>query len=292
MLLSKEVYVKWNAKTKRHYVELGYKFTKMKDSFLVKVNDLTNGSNVKVLVKCDYCGKEYEISWDSYQRLKKKEVIHKDCCEDPECTTKKSQESLILKYNTSNIREIPGVNEKIINTNIKKYGYENCFSNNSVKEKIRETNVNKYGFPCCLQNDEIRKKSKNTCLEKYGVDNYSKTKQFRDSMTGENSPVWKENPIHERTERMLPEYRNWRKRVFERDSYTCQVCGSHNHKNNNRTVRLNAHHLYNFNDNRDKALDINNGVTICEDCHINFHKEYGKKNNTPSQFFEFREKYK
>lgn len=136
MLLSENVYVKWNSKTKRHYVELGYNFTKMGDSFLVKVNDLTKGSNVKVLVSCDYCGKEYQISWDSYQRLKSKEIIHKDCCGDAECTTKKSQDTLLLKYKTTNIREIPGVNEKITNTNIERYGSGNCFSNDEVKEKL------------------------------------------------------------------------------------------------------------------------------------------------------------
>lgn len=288
MLLSENVYVKWNSKTKRHYVELGYNFIKMGDSFLVKVNDLTKGSNVKVLVSCDYCGKEYQISWDSYQRLKSKEIIHKDCCGDAECTTKKSQDTLLLKYKTTNIREIPGVNEKITNTNIERYGSGNCFSNDEVKEKIRNTNIQKYGVPYCTQNTDVQNKYKRTCIERYGVDNYSKTVEFRKSMSGENSPVWKENPIHERTERMLPEYRDWRKQVFERDGYTCQACGAHNHKGNDGTVCLNAHHLYNFIDNKDKAVDVDNGVTLCKQCHIEFHKIYGKKNNTPEQFVEFK----
>lgn len=59
MLISKTVLIKWNAKTKKHYVSLGYEFTKMGDSFEVNVNDLTLGSNVLVDVKCDYCGKNY-----------------------------------------------------------------------------------------------------------------------------------------------------------------------------------------------------------------------------------------
>lgn len=41
MLISKETECKWNAKNKKHYLELGYKFTKINDTFIVKVKDLT-----------------------------------------------------------------------------------------------------------------------------------------------------------------------------------------------------------------------------------------------------------
>jgi len=52
-LISKTVIVKWNGRNKKLYEDKGYLFTKMGDEFEVKVDDLTNGSNALVNVKCD-----------------------------------------------------------------------------------------------------------------------------------------------------------------------------------------------------------------------------------------------
>lgn len=68
MLLSEKVVLHWNSKIKKHYVDLGYTYTKMKDEFYVDVRDLTNSSMVDVNVKCDYCGIEYTKSWCRYLR--------------------------------------------------------------------------------------------------------------------------------------------------------------------------------------------------------------------------------
>ena len=50
MLPKQKVTLKWNSKIKKHYVDLGYQYTKMKDEFLVDINDLTKASNVKIKV--------------------------------------------------------------------------------------------------------------------------------------------------------------------------------------------------------------------------------------------------
>lgn len=42
-----------------------------------------------------------------------------------------------------------------------------------------------------MKNDSVKNKAKNTCIEKYGVDNYAKTNEFKDSVSGENNPMWK-----------------------------------------------------------------------------------------------------
>ena len=53
MLISDWVKIKWHYMTKEHYESKGYPFTKYGDEFLVRVRDLTKGSNVLVDVKCD-----------------------------------------------------------------------------------------------------------------------------------------------------------------------------------------------------------------------------------------------
>ena len=78
-------------------------------------------------------------------------------------------------------------------------------------------------------------------------------------------------------------YNNWRKSIFERDNYTCIITG--------KKGRINAHHLNGWMWDKENRFNINNGVTLHEDIHKEFHKMYGNKNNTIEQFLEFY-KYK
>jgi hypothetical protein len=77
MLLTETVILKWNSKIVKHYINKGYKYTKLGDKFKVKVNDLTNGSNVLVEVKCDCknCENPYltPIKWQNYLRCVKED---------------------------------------------------------------------------------------------------------------------------------------------------------------------------------------------------------------------------
>lgn len=70
-LISKIVEIKWNPCNKAWYVSKGYQYTKMGDIISVQVEDLTNGSDVAIIVQCDECGKTYSTTWNSYLRYKK-----------------------------------------------------------------------------------------------------------------------------------------------------------------------------------------------------------------------------
>lgn len=65
--------------------------------------------------------------------------------------------------------------------------------------------------------------------------------------------------------RRSAEYQQWRSSVFVRDNFTCSACGS-------RGVKLNAHHIKRYCDYPDLRFDVDNGVTLCEECHKKLHR--------------------
>lgn len=55
-------------------------------------------------------------------------------------------------------------------------------------------------------------------------------------------------------------YKDWRRRVFERDDYTCQGCGV-------RGGKLNADHIRSFAWFPELRFELSNGRTLCVPCH-------------------------
>lgn len=92
----------------------------------------------------------------------------------------------------------------------------------------------------------------------------------------------KDNPITPENKRIRQsiEYSLWRESVFARDNWVCQKCGE-------RGGILNPHHIKNFSQYPELRFVIDNGITLCKECHIEFHHLYGHKNNTIEQIKEF-----
>ncbi len=106
---------------------------------------------------------------------------------------------------------------------------------------------------------------------------------------GENHHNWNPNLTQEERNRCRissKDYDEWRMSVYKRDNFTCQYCKQSKGK------YLNAHHLNGFNWDKNNRYNIDNGVTLCEECHKKFHKLYGKGNNTKEQFKEWISKRK
>lgn len=76
------------------------------------------------------------------------------------------------------------------------------------------------------------------------------------------------------------EYKIWRKEVFKRDNNTCQICGS--------TKNIVVHHLLSFSKNIKHRFNLNNGVTLCANCHNKFHEIYTSTNFNINNFIEFK----
>lgn len=80
-------------------------------------------------------------------------------------------------------------------------------------------------------------------------------------------------------------FREWSEEVKNRYNNKCDCCSY------NRVVALKAHHIYSYEANRDIALNVDNGVALCANCHEEFHKKYGYGNNTEEQYKEFKGGY-
>lgn len=69
--------------------------------------------------------------------------------------------------------------------------------------------------------------------------------------------------------RSSPEYRRWRRAVFERDNYICQECRVLSSPGVQ--VYLHAHHIAEFSQHPDLRLVLENGITLCDACHYALH---------------------
>ena len=80
--------------------------------------------------------------------------------------------------------------------------------------------------------------------------------------------------------RLWAECIEWRENVLNRDKSTCQKCKKKGGK-------LTAHHIDSWATHPDVRFNVNNGVTLCYQCHRSFHSEYGQKHNTRFMFDEW-----
>jgi len=79
-----------------------------------------------------------------------------------------------------------------------------------------------------------------------------------------------------------PKHIKWAKDVKKRDRFSCRVC-------NIKNVYLNSHHLNSFDIFVSQRFNIDNGITLCQVHHDDFHQIYGHGKNTVYQFLEFLE---
>lgn len=91
-------------------------------------------------------------------------------------------------------------------------------------------------------------------------------RKLSESHKGSKNYLWKGGISKEsKIIRSGIEYRLWRESVFARDNWTCQNC-------KNRGNKLQAHHIKSFTIYPEFRFAINNGITLCINCHKLFHK--------------------
>ena len=99
LIENQKVEMKWRNANKAYYQNKGYTFTSNGDSFYVNIEDLPHSAGVKLKIKCDDCGEEYEMTCAGYFKGYEKSIqnntplIH--FCN--ECKFKHMQESLYIR---------------------------------------------------------------------------------------------------------------------------------------------------------------------------------------------------
>lgn len=88
---------------------------------------------------------------------------------------------------------------------------------------------------------------------------------------GENNPNWKGGITEEnRVERSSKRHKQWSQQILQRDDYVCQACGK-------RGGDLHAHHLLGFKLHRQYRYILENGITLCLQCHYPTYKFNGNQ---------------
>jgi hypothetical protein len=106
-------------------------------------------------------------------------------------------------------------------------------------------------------------------------------KNMSEAQIGEKNGNWR-GGITSETKKFINsrKYADWRKSVIDRDNHVCRKCDKSDRK-------FRIHHQYSKSSHKNLGLVVSNGITFCEDCHVEFHHIFGKLNNTPAQVIQF-----
>jgi hypothetical protein len=203
---------------------------------------------VKIMIKCKWCESE-EIIKDGVLK-----TMHWGIKQNFKC--KKCNRNFVLDYARN-----------------KKHPYHSEFMKEFVKEHHPTKGKTKRDFPQLSHSGRKKgsiawnKGIKRTWCSptfKHGKDNINFGRKTA-TVTGENHPNWKGGitPINHKIRDSL-KMREWIKKILERDNYTCQICGT-------RGCHLHIHHIKSFSNFSELRFDINNGQTLCKECHYNVH---------------------
>ena len=263
----------------------------------------------KVKVKCIYCGKELE----RYPSEIRNEVYcSKEClakytkenssvtykCEicNKTVTTKKSHYEMFKHHYCSYECSRKGFS--------KYYSGENSINKGLIhieetKNKIRITKINSNLRGKNSKNYKRVKVLCDVCNKEIEIEPYrlkvsehhycSKECKYKGNskyQSGVNNPSYNPNKTDEerQKERKYLEYYEWRREVYKRDNWTCQITKI-------KGGEIVAHHLNSYNTDKEHRTDVRNGITLSKEIHALFHKEYGYGNNTREQFEEFKQRY-
>lgn len=151
----------------------------------------------------------------------------------------------------------------------KKFCSQSCSAKSRIEELRQRSMGNSWGSRRKIT-DELR-------LKLSSIHRGKRNPKGSLAKMGENNPNWRggTSPENKRI-RMSAQFKIWRTAVFERDDYTCQHCGV-------RGGELHPDHIKQFAYYPELRFDINNGRTLCADCHRKTPSWGFKKHKLPQE---------
>lgn len=216
------------------------------------IDSLSPGSNKKIRGVCPECREEREMEFNDINKYG--HTFHQGCIRlfnnRERMIGKRFGRLVIIGFNTVFV----GDNKRETLFICKCDCGETTTSNGS---KLKNGQKRSCG---CLQKEKSGERAK----KRTGPLNHFFGKK------GEKSPTYKRELTEEQRQtnarqRVSIEGVEWRKKVYERDRYTCQCC-------NKRGGELEAHHMDSFSDFPEKRFDVGNGLTLCKTCHRKLHR--------------------
>lgn len=197
-----------------------------------------------IIKNCSWCGKEIKIPPSKNSK--------NNFC-NRECYSKFHSKN---KDTTIYICEVCGKNFQSKNKeNANRFCSRECYNTfHKIKNKNRIC-------PVCGKSFEARTSDSKYCSQECHL------KSLHSYCKGENHWNWQGGLSKENDRHDSQEYKEWRKKVYEKDNYCCVKCGSKN--------KLNAHHILSWKHYPELRYNVANGNTLCEKCHIEIHKKYG-----------------
>lgn len=115
-------------------------------------------------------------------------------------------------------------------------------------------------YKCDTRIGDIRWRKQRFCSKSCALKGNKRTLWL---FLGETNPSWKGGitPVNALI-RSSTQMNEWRKAVFERDDYTCQMCSA-------RGIRIHADHIKEFSNYPELRFELSNGRTLCVPCHKN-----------------------
>lgn len=228
-------------------LKLGRGWNKGRPADWAKGENNVNWAGGKVTLICHECGKSYE----TWPYLKDKSKYCSTECAD--------KHTLILGR---------GWNKKFRTIKLKRKEASNDLvklkSSNAPKTVTLQCKHCEKQYDVPLYRSEKSNYCSRECAgkDRFSGENHPGYGKKRDDIAGTKNPNWNGgNSRDYKSHYNSLEYRNWRREVFKRDSFICQVCGK-------RGGYLEAHHKVGWAEDKSKRYDVDNGVTLCRQCHV------------------------
>jgi hypothetical protein len=303
----------------KHRIDNKYGFQNA--SFKVKELEKIEGSYAYWTCTCNYCGSEFSLRSCEFDR----KFCSTSCAKfQQSVSTHLGKKFGCLTIKSLNPQQHPTkgrlctvecdcgqVHEKIMNNVVRsKKAMESCGPTCGLKDtnakylgsKIGRLNIKKIIPPEVV--DGIKKSERFLCVCDCGNVSTPESKSVLAGTTtscgcyhksvlsrkkGDKNPNWRGGAtVENQLARTSSEKWAWVKAVHSLSNYTCQCCGYRNARGSH----LHAHHIQNFASNIALRCAVENGITLCCDCHNDFHAKFDRVDNDAEQLQLYIDKYK